>query len=82
MTFYAAIFDGRKRRYRVRKYTLRVKDHEPVWPGPIALMPRLYPRLKDCFDLSTRERIVEADALPLTVTGLMPATSIREALRH
>ena len=48
MTFYAAVFDGRKRRYRVREYTLRVENHEPVWPGPIALMPRLFPRLRDC----------------------------------
>ncbi len=46
MTFYAAIFDGRKRRYRVRKYTLRVKDHEPVWPGPIALMPIFRPGVR------------------------------------
>jgi hypothetical protein len=48
MIFYAAIYDGRKRRYRVRKYTLRVQDHQPVWPGPIALKPRLFPRLQDC----------------------------------
>ena len=33
MTFYAAIFDGRKRRYRVREYTLRVEDHEPGGQG-------------------------------------------------
>ncbi len=70
MTFYAAIFDGRKRRYRVRKYTLRVKDHEPVWPGPIALMPRLYPRLKDCLDfIRERTESLKPDALPLDGHG-------------
>ena len=46
MTFYAAVYDGRKRRYHVREYTLRVKDHEPVWPGPIALMPIFRPGVR------------------------------------
>jgi len=45
-TFYAAVYHNRK--CRIRKFDLRVRDHEPVWPGPIALKPRLFERLRDC----------------------------------
>jgi hypothetical protein len=45
-TFYAAVY--RNQKWRIKKLNLRVEGHEPVWPGPIALKPRLFPRLKDC----------------------------------
>ena len=50
MTFYAAVFDGKRKAYRVKKMNLHTRNGEALYPGPIVLWPRLFGRLKDCLD--------------------------------
>jgi hypothetical protein len=75
MTFYAAVFDGKRKAYRVKKMNLHTRNGEALYPGPIVLWPRLFGRLKDCLDwINERQAAMKMD-IGRTDTGGMDTSN-------